>query len=526
MRRLLTGILSAAVIGGTLAVATPPAMAAQPTVGECYNYPQSQAGQLNNPATPVNCNTNHTAETFHVGTLPDSLGDPNKATDNARLSLTFAACSDAKVNEFLGLTGRTMPSRWASFSFFPSTEQYKAGERWFRCDVVLREGTGFKTYKGTAKAYVAGKNAAIWDYCTPGVGPTKEPNFRVMSAQTCNTSQPGKNWIIIKTPSLGGANSKFPATIAGQASKKCVAASKEYPGISKSPLYFFLYPGTLEWSAGKRSATCLVPLSQYVDSTLPSKAGTPAVGNCYSYNKSVIDDFAFLGAPQACTESHRAETYLVGTLPDGFGDPALASANARQSVITNTCTASALNGYLGFTDRTLPARFDSYGFFPSPGDYKAGARWIRCDVVFLNKKGFGAVSQPMKDFVASQPAVGLDYCTPSVGFARTPDEFDPSIVGCSRDPKKTWINVRTTELQLSKAKPTDTAIKKAAVKFCKSVQTEFKGKAKKPSWYYIKPSAFGWELGERTVNCFVPLKQYQESIAPDPVPTGTETPVA
>ncbi len=44
------------------------------------------------------------------------------------------------MNAYLGLQDRELPSRFRTVVLFPTDDQWAAGERWVRCDVVLQGG--------------------------------------------------------------------------------------------------------------------------------------------------------------------------------------------------------------------------------------------------------------------------------------------------------------------------------------------------------------------------------------------------
>ena len=516
MRRLLTALASLALVAGSAVAVSSTAEAVPAALGTCYDYSISGAVGLNNAAVPVSCKSGHTAETFYVGTFSDSLGDPNKASEGARQSLTYKKCGVSAVNTFLGMPDRTLPSRFAVFTYYPSTAEWKAGERWFRCDVVLRAGEGLASVKGSL-ANIG--DAQKYDYCTPG----SVPNWKKLAAEVCNEGATKNTWILVDRPVLGGPTAGYPSGIARKAQQKCKNMQDKYPGVEKTPRYYYTYPGSLEWTAGARTSNCFIPLQQYLDSKNPSTSTQAAIGDCFDYTLAAAYKLVQTAQQVDCAGPHTAQTFITPTLPDYVGDPTKATEGQRQTAIQELCTRAKLLEYLGTTE-TTPMRFDIFGFFPGSGDYANGVRSFHCDVVFLDGKGLAKLAQPMPTFAQTAGPVDLQYCTKSIGYANTPADVIQSAVSCSQTKvKKYWIEVRAAELTSSKPAPSTMTIGKITKKMCASVKTEFAGGKKKPSWYYTYPDTNGWMHGNRTGRCWVPLKQYQDTINP-PAPAPAPAP--
>ena len=518
MRRMLTALVSTSLLAGSVVLTVPAAQAVPPTVGGCYDYSIGEAAGLNNAAAPVSCKGGHTAETFYVGAFSDSMGDPNKASEGTRLSLTNKKCGVEALNTWLGMPDRTLPSRFAVFSYWPTTAEWKAGERWFRCDVVLREGTGLKEVSGSLANT---GDVPKYDYCTPGA----IPNWKKLEAKACNTNATAKSWILVDRPVLGGPTSGYPSGISNKAQAKCKAMQDLYPGLEKAPRYYYTFPGSLEWTAGARTSNCFIPLQQYLDSKNPGTSTQANVGDCFDYTLASAYKLVQTAKQVACTDPHTAQTFLVPALPEYVGDPTKATEGQRQTAIQENCTRATLLEFLGVSE-TTPMRFDIFGFFPGSGDFANGVRTFHCDVVFLDGKGLAKLTQPMPTFAQSAGPVDLQYCTKSIGYANTPNDSYQSAVSCNQTKvKKYWIEARAAELSSSKPTPSTKTIGKITKQMCASVKTEFAGGKKKPSWYYTYPDSNGWANGNRTGRCWVPLEQYQQTTPPAPVDPST-TPVA
>lgn len=118
--------------------ATPPApvldpLAGAPTAGSCYAMSQAQSVAQTNTSKPVSdCYESHNAATYHVGLFPKNTtsSDPAKVKRVCQNQLAKAT----------GLTqGQLLGSVLEWIWFEPTTTQWSAGARWFRCDMVARK---------------------------------------------------------------------------------------------------------------------------------------------------------------------------------------------------------------------------------------------------------------------------------------------------------------------------------------------------------------------------------------------------
>jgi hypothetical protein len=244
-----------------------------------------------------------------------------------------------------------------------------------------------------------------------------------------------------------------------------------------------------------------------------SASAEPAVGACYSYPKSTLEDVSSTAEPVACTAKHTAETYYVRTVPESFGLPSKASAAKRLSA-SEPCTVAAMNSYLGMADRKLPSRFQTAVLFPTDAQWKAGERWMRCDVVLQGGTSLVTLTKPAAEVVAAAPAEQFDFCTPG-----TPNAKNTSAFPCNK-PRINWIKVLDRDLgQPGSTFPGTSSVENRTRALCKTQGKTWNGKEKYPGWWAIWPTAVGWRKGQRSAQCFVPYSQYQQELtARNPTP--------
>lgn len=241
-------------IGG-LTLATPAVAAPEP--GQCYSYPASTLTAPSSAAPAIDCAAAHTAQTFYVGTVREAFGIPSRSTQAMRLS-AGRACTPRMMNAFVGMPDRKLPSRFRTVVLFPTDAQWAAGERWFRCDVVLQGGLTLKEFTGTAAALVAATPQTQFDFCTPG-----QPNAKATAAYPCTS--PKKNWIKVLAASLGGPGTSFPglSSVERRTRKLCERQGKRWSGKVTFPGWWAIWPTAVGWRKGNRIAQCFVPYQQY-----------------------------------------------------------------------------------------------------------------------------------------------------------------------------------------------------------------------------------------------------------------------
>lgn len=255
---LSVGLLAAGLTLVTPSALTPVAMAAPAAVDQCFSYKSSGTKDQAAQAPAVDCAGPHTAQTYWVGTLPENFGVPEKASTSAKLR-AIRACTTERMNQFLGMPDRKLPSRFQTIPVYPTRAQWNAGERWVRCDLILRGGKTYKNFSGTAQALVASTPADTFNFCTPGV-----PGNRTTSAYPCLNEK--KNWIMVLEKDLGTPTSKFPGnrTVEKKTKKICSAAAKPFTIAKKYYPWWAIWPNDAGWKRGVRTAQCFVPYKEFV----------------------------------------------------------------------------------------------------------------------------------------------------------------------------------------------------------------------------------------------------------------------
>ena len=243
-----------------------------------------------------------------------------------------------------------------------------------------------------------------------------------------------------------------------------------------------------------------------VHATAPAAPATQDA--CYGYQASGTKAQA-PNAPQVpCEGPHTAQTFFVGSLPEGFGIPDKASAKSRLRA-TRACTPEAMNAYLGLTNTAIPSRFQVVTVFPSQAQWNAGERWVRCDVALRGGRNYTSFSGTAQQLVASTPREQFNFCTPSVPGSRTKSAFP-----CTK-PKKNWIMVAERDLgKVGSNFPGSRSVERKAKRICQKVGNTYTVRKSFYPWWAIWPTRVGWQDGDRTAQCFVPYEEYLKTTAP------------
>ncbi len=221
-----------------------------PLINVCRKITPEDLANTTNASKIVDCENPHTAETYHVQTLPAKFDD----TDYNSSSLgTFAmqTCAPAFTN-FLSTDESTSMRTVIGWVWFrPSEEAWDDGARWFRCDAVggSESSPELINLPTTTKGLLAEGPTDEWMACVDAPSVSEAPRI------PCD--QPHL-WRAVTTIKLGGPEAEYPGD------KKALERTKEFCSGSVSawlgypPDFDFGYTwfGATAWEAGNRRSVC------------------------------------------------------------------------------------------------------------------------------------------------------------------------------------------------------------------------------------------------------------------------------
>jgi len=221
-----------------------------PTLGACRDLAPADIGAASNATRTVGCGEPHTAQTYAVGPLPDSLDDA--AYDDAAVgAFAYETCTE-KLQDFLGadvsLSLRSLLT-WAWFR--PSQEAWDDGARWYRCDVVggTEQSTDLPRLPETAQGLLQGRPDDRWLTCAAGPSIADAP--RVPCAEP-------HRWRAATTIKVGEAEDDYPGDeiVRNRTRGFCRDSVRAYLGYPVDFEYSYTWFHRTEWDFGNRRSIC------------------------------------------------------------------------------------------------------------------------------------------------------------------------------------------------------------------------------------------------------------------------------
>ena len=228
-----------------------PAEAAVPQNEQCYPLTAAEVAKPSNESEPVDCAEPHTAQTFLVATFPAKL--KNAGYDDPRLGATvYENCNPAFIKFLGGGESMSMRSLLSWGWFRPSQQDWDAGARWFRCDLLgAPSGDSTLTALPTqAKGMLSARPPEDWMLCAKGDD--------VGSAPRVPCAQP-HDWRAVTTIVLGEKRDPYPGdhVVEVRSRQFCsdsVGAWLNYPVTNYDYGATAFHEG--EWKAGNRRSIC------------------------------------------------------------------------------------------------------------------------------------------------------------------------------------------------------------------------------------------------------------------------------
>jgi hypothetical protein len=246
-------------------------------------------------------------------------------------------------------------------------------------------------------------------------------------------------------------------------------------------------------------------------------SSVPKVGQCWNVSKEDADNWADWegSAAISCSKSHVLYTYAVGKI-SGISSKSWAVKGTSNTLSNDVlvkaedvCAISTLLPKLKWNQQLV----DSWFFVPTLADWKAGARWVRCDVGVL---GYGttldnevlaklpAKISTLKSTVSADPAE-YEFCIDSpvpISESGPLDNPDARIADCRQHPQ--WALVGHGNMPEVTGAPypgEPTANTEAGAICSKYVQNSSE------SWIAYLPAKSDWtKTNARNVDCWIGQK--------------------
>ena len=258
----------------------------------------------------------------------------------------------------------------------------------------------------------------------------------------------------------------------------------------------------------------LLPGSTSAATAAPS--ATPTKGQCWNATATQAYDWAdWKGSTAtACTSSHTLYTYQVGKISDEPGDSWAAPGDNSalsdeiQTKAGDACGISVLLPHLKWNQQLINAYF----FVPTEEQWKAGARWVRCDVgllatgTTLDNESFSALPTKISTLVSQVSAdpVKFEFCMNSstpVTESGPLDNPDATLADCKDHPQwKLTIHGKFPDAGGAPF-PDEATSNAASSKLCLPTVT-----SDSEIWIAYLPTKAGWASGDREIDCWLGQK--------------------
>jgi hypothetical protein len=226
-----------------------------PKLGACRTLTAAEVRDLTNDSPVVPCTTEHTAQTFAIGTLPASTG--SRYGDRRQGAFVYRTCQKA-FGEFLGADESLAMRVQLSWAWFrPSERGWKAGARWYRCD-LLGGPDGARRYRTLpvdARGLFSTELPQEWLTCARGrtvAGSTKVP---------CSERH---DWRAVTTVKLGTPTDPYPGDRVVQVRTRDYCQESVGGWMHYPPDYDYGYSWFREaqWKTGNRRSVCWAKTDQ------------------------------------------------------------------------------------------------------------------------------------------------------------------------------------------------------------------------------------------------------------------------
>ncbi|MCW2794362.1 MAG: hypothetical protein JWO76_3460 [Nocardioides sp.] len=221
-----------------------------PELGACRVLSPEDVAAPTNATRTVDCSEKHTAETYAVGPLPDSLDDAGY-DDRSVGAWAYDTCS-SKFERFLGADESLVMRTTVSWAWFrPSEKAWDKGSRWYRCDVI-GGGDQSKEYVAlpeTAKGLLLGKPDDDWMVCA--AGPSVTGSVKIPCSEP-------HDWRALTTIKLGEKGDDYPGDRLVEVRTRDFCSTSVGAALSYPLDYDFGYTWfhEAEWEAGNRRSVC------------------------------------------------------------------------------------------------------------------------------------------------------------------------------------------------------------------------------------------------------------------------------
>ena len=228
-------------------------------------------------------------------------------------------------------------------------------------------------------------------------------------------------------------------------------------------------------------------------------AAAPVVGECRYVPDGGFGRISDLSRVTACDDEHTAETVWVG---EATGPEAEESTPDWEAITRDIPCFAHLTEYLGSGD-WMATRLTTTAFVAPIGEWRLGARWVRCDV-FLPE--FGADGYRHGDALDAPVALNAEAIS-ALHACLTFDPDEPELaqtVDCAEPHNRELIAPTVDLTSLGEDFPDETQLAELAEEQCPDTILDFVGGDPQALVFaWSGPDEETWDLGARVLVCHV-----------------------
>ena len=144
MKRVLITVLLSTLVGGLFTSPAQAAYTVKPKVGQCFLHTAADVDAPYARKNPISCSNTHNAETYFVTKWP-LPSKPSEMSNEEAIDIAETRCRAWGDGD--GLIKNPFFNYWAWYT--PDPAAWAKGERWLRCDVMVRtKANKFTSWKG------------------------------------------------------------------------------------------------------------------------------------------------------------------------------------------------------------------------------------------------------------------------------------------------------------------------------------------------------------------------------------------
>jgi len=217
-----------------------------PRTGACYRLSAAEVQRPTNSSETVPCTRRHSAQTYHVGMMPKTVGGAAKIAD-----YVTPRCDDRFTQHVGSDRNARILSRLQPVWFVPSRSEISRGARWFRCDVVGLAAADELVRLPVSTAGVLEQPGILDTY---GLCSTASPSLRDDHHVACGQPHTWRAFTVIRLKTAGAQWPSWKRLAAAR--QECKTRARVHQGYPLEWTYGWQPPTRAQWHEGRHWGYC------------------------------------------------------------------------------------------------------------------------------------------------------------------------------------------------------------------------------------------------------------------------------